>query len=55
MSLDIILSALENSGKLKILSNPKIATLDNKEATIKSGRKIPYDYRIRGRNVCSVH
>lgn len=42
MSLDIILSALENSGKLKILSNPKVATLDNKEATIKSGRKIPY-------------
>ncbi|MBI3391856.1 MAG: type IV pilus secretin PilQ [Nitrospirae bacterium] len=43
MSLDVVLSALENTGRLKILSNPKIATLDNKEAIIKSGRRIPYE------------
>jgi type IV pilus assembly protein PilQ len=43
MTLDLILSAMEKSGRLKIISNPRIATLDNKEAVIKSGRKIPYE------------
>ena len=41
-SLDIQLKAMESSGKGKIISNPKIETLDNEEATIKSGTKIPY-------------
>jgi type IV pilus assembly protein PilQ len=39
--LDAQLSALESSGQGKIISNPKIATLDNTEAQIQSGRKIP--------------
>ena len=39
--LDAQLSALESSGRGKIISNPKIATLDNTEAQIQSGRKIP--------------
>lgn len=40
--LDIRLSALESSGKARILSTPKITTLDNKEAIIESGKSIPY-------------
>ncbi|MGE3538250.1 MAG: type IV pilus secretin PilQ [Candidatus Tectimicrobiota bacterium] len=40
--LDAQLSALESSGKGKIISSPRIATLDNIEAEIKSGRRIPY-------------
>ena len=40
--LNIQLSALEESGKGKIVTNPKIATLDNTEAVIESGRRIPY-------------
>ncbi|MFV1951599.1 MAG: type IV pilus secretin PilQ [Nitrospinota bacterium] len=40
--LDIQLSAMESSGKGRILSNPKITTLNNKEAVIESGRRIPY-------------
>jgi type IV pilus assembly protein PilQ len=40
--LDAQLSALESSGHGKIISSPKIATLDNTEAQIKSGRKVPY-------------
>jgi type IV pilus assembly protein PilQ len=32
---------LESSGRGKIISSPKIATLDNTEAQIQSGRKIP--------------
>jgi len=39
--LDAQLSAMESSGRGKIISSPKIATLDNTEAQIKSGRKIP--------------
>jgi type IV pilus secretin PilQ/predicted competence protein len=39
--LDAQLSAAESSGRGKIISSPKIATLDNTEAQIQSGRKIP--------------
>jgi type IV pilus assembly protein PilQ len=39
--LDAQLSALESSGRGKVISSPKIATLDNTEAQIQSGRKIP--------------
>ena len=36
------LSALENEGKLNILSSPSITTLDNQKALIESGSEIPY-------------
>ncbi|MBI5180655.1 MAG: type IV pilus secretin PilQ [Nitrospirae bacterium] len=41
LGLDLQLSAMEITGKGKILSNPRILTLDNKEAKISSGRDIP--------------
>jgi type IV pilus assembly protein PilQ len=41
-TLDLQISALEDTGKGKILSNPRITTLDNKQATIRQGEKIPY-------------
>ncbi|MEK6689784.1 MAG: type IV pilus secretin PilQ, partial [Nitrospirota bacterium] len=41
-TLDLQISALESTGQAKILSNPKIVTLDNEKAMIKQGRKIPY-------------
>jgi len=40
--LDVQLSALESSGKGKIISNPKVITSDNKPAIIKQGQQIPY-------------
>jgi type IV pilus assembly protein PilQ len=40
--LDIAISAYENKGELTVISSPKIATLDNKEASIEQGLKIPY-------------
>ncbi|MCB9551508.1 MAG: type IV pilus secretin PilQ [Myxococcales bacterium] len=40
-NLNLRLSALENRGTVKILSSPKIATLDNKQAEIKQGVTIP--------------
>ncbi|MEW6719088.1 MAG: type IV pilus secretin PilQ [Thermodesulfobacteriota bacterium] len=42
LRLDLTLSALESSGKAKIVSSPKVVTVDNKEATIEQGTQIPY-------------
>ena len=39
--LDIAISAHENKGDVKIISSPKIATLDNKQASIEQGLRIP--------------
>jgi len=40
--LDIQLSALESTGAGRIVSNPKVTTLDNKQALITQGSRIPY-------------
>jgi type IV pilus assembly protein PilQ len=40
--LDVAISAHENTGEVKIISSPKIATLDNKEASVEQGLRIPY-------------
>ncbi len=39
--LDIQLQALEEQGKSRTIANPKVTTLDNKEAKIQSGQRIP--------------
>lgn len=41
-ALDIQLSALEAAGKGKIISNPRIMTMDHQKAKIIQGKKIPY-------------
>ncbi|MFH0926196.1 MAG: secretin N-terminal domain-containing protein [bacterium] len=43
-NLDMQLKAMEDNSHGKILANPKIATLDNKEAVIKSGTTIIVTY-----------
>ncbi len=40
--LDLVLTALEASGRGKVISSPKVVTIDNKEATIEQGTQIPY-------------
>jgi type IV pilus assembly protein PilQ len=42
INLDLRLSAAEAEGLTKIVSRPKIMTLDNVEATIRQGFEIPY-------------
>ncbi len=42
MGLDLQLSAVEKLGKGKIISNPRIMTLDNGKAKISQGKSIPY-------------
>jgi type IV pilus assembly protein PilQ len=41
-NLDITLQALEDSGQGKVISAPRVATLDNTEAYIERGDRIPY-------------
>ncbi len=41
-NLDLVLSALESTGEGKIISQPKVSALDNKEAKIEQGLSIPY-------------
>jgi type IV pilus assembly protein PilQ len=41
-NLDVAISAAESQGDVKIISSPKIATLDNKEASVEQGLRIPY-------------
>jgi type IV pilus assembly protein PilQ len=43
--LDAALRAMEQQGEGKIISSPKILTLDNKEAVIKQGQEVPYTER----------
>ena len=40
--LQLQLSALQKEGKVNIISEPSIVTLDNNQAIIESGREIPY-------------
>ena len=40
--LDLQLSALQNDGKLNILSSPSITTLDNQKAFTENGERVPY-------------
>ncbi len=42
LGLDLRISALESGGKGKIISNPKVMTVDNEQAVIKQGQKVPY-------------
>jgi len=42
LRLDLSLSALEASGNGRVVSSPKVVTIDNKEAVIEQGTQIPY-------------
>jgi len=41
-SLDAKLSLMETVGEVRIISSPRVVTLDNKQATISQGQEIPY-------------
>jgi len=43
VNLDLRLQMGETDGQNKVIARPKLATLDNKEAHIKQGEKIPYE------------
>jgi len=43
VNLDMRLSLGETDGSTRVVARPKLATLDNKEAHVKQGEKIPYE------------
>jgi len=48
VSIDARLSALESEGRGKVISSPRVTTLDNETATIKQGARIPYSSTSSG-------
>jgi len=52
--LNAKLQAMEAQGEGKIISAPKIVTLDNKEATIKQGLRYPYNKLDTSGNTTTV-
>ncbi|MCK5807530.1 type IV pilus secretin PilQ [bacterium] len=54
-NLSLTLNVMEADGKIKIVSSPKIATLDNKEAIIKQGVSIPITTRSQGGEVTTKY
>jgi len=53
VALDLQLSAMESRGEGRIISQPKVTTLDNKEASITSGISIPFQIRQQGETTLS--
>jgi type IV pilus assembly protein PilQ len=49
------LRAFEQQGEVKIISSPKILTLDNKKATIKQGLKVPVTTRDENQAFTTVY
>ncbi len=43
LDLDLRLTAIEQEGKGKVISSPKVTTIDNQEATITQGVRIPFE------------
>lgn len=48
LTLDANLQAMESEGKAKIISSPRVLTLDNKKAYIEQGVEIPYQVLEEG-------
>ncbi|MBZ0273540.1 type IV pilus secretin PilQ [bacterium] len=48
VSLDLQLSAMENRGEGRVISQPSVTTLDNKKASITAGVSIPFQIRQQG-------
>ena len=53
--LNLKLNLMESDGKIKIVSSPKVATLDNKEAMIQQGTSIPITTRSTGGDVTTKY
>lgn len=48
LDLDVVISAMESSGHGRVISSPRIMTLDNKEAKIEQGLSIPFQTTEEG-------
>jgi type IV pilus assembly protein PilQ len=48
LDIDVVIQALEDSGHGRVISSPRITTLDNKEAKIEQGVSIPFQTTEEG-------
>jgi type IV pilus assembly protein PilQ len=48
LDIDVVIQALETSGHGRVISSPRITTLDNKEARIEQGVSIPFQTTEEG-------
>ena len=48
LDIDVVIQALESSGHGRVISSPRITTLDNKEARIEQGISIPFQTTSQG-------
>jgi type IV pilus assembly protein PilQ len=48
LDIDVVVQALETSGHGRVISSPRITTLDNKEAKIEQGVSIPFQTTSQG-------
>jgi|GEM_PF-2328199 len=55
LNIDVRLRAFEQQGEVKIISSPKILTLDNKKATIKQGLKLPVTTKDQNQAFTTVY
>lgn len=55
LNIDVRLRAFEQQGQVKIISSPKILTLDNKKATIKQGIKLPVTTKDQNQAFTTVY
>jgi len=53
-NVNVVLQAAESNGTVKIVSNPKVVTQNNKKAKILAGRKIPYQATQSGGSSNSI-
>jgi type IV pilus secretin PilQ/predicted competence protein len=54
-NLDVRIQAMEQQGRGKTISSPKVLTLDNKKATIKQGKSIPVTTRTENNTFSTTY
>ena len=55
LNIDARIQAMEQDGRGKTISSPKVLTLDNKEATIKQGQSIPVTTRTENNTFSTAY
>jgi type IV pilus assembly protein PilQ len=55
LNIDVRIQAMEQQGRGKIISSPKVLTLDNQEATIKQGQSVPVTTRTENNTFSTTY
>jgi type IV pilus assembly protein PilQ len=55
LNIDVRIQAMEQQGRGKTISSPKVLTLDNKEAVIKQGQRVPVTTRTENNTFSTTY